>query len=67
MQIFINEKPLEFVDGTTLSEILILQSIVNISGVAIAVNDNIIRKSKWAEHRLNEKDNITIIKATQGG
>lgn len=36
-------------------------------GVAIAVNQTIIPKQDWKTTSLKEKDNVLIIKATQGG
>lgn len=36
-------------------------------GIAVAVNDTVIPKSTWEKYFLNEKDNVIIIKATQGG
>ena len=36
-------------------------------GIAVAVNDTVVPKAKWEEYFLTEKDNVIIIKATQGG
>jgi sulfur carrier protein len=36
-------------------------------GVAIAVNDEVVPRSRWSDHRLNENDRVEIIRATQGG
>ena len=36
-------------------------------GIAIAVNDTVVSKSRWAEHKLNDGDRIEIVRATQGG
>jgi sulfur carrier protein len=36
-------------------------------GIAIAINQTVISKSDWSIIQLKENDNITIIKATQGG
>lgn len=36
-------------------------------GIAIAVNNEIITKSKWSQTVIEGKDTITIIQATQGG
>jgi len=37
------------------------------NGIAIAVNNSIIKKSDWSNHKLSENDNVLIIKSTQGG
>lgn len=37
------------------------------TGIAIAVNDEVVSKKNWTTTILNEKDKILIITATQGG
>jgi len=37
------------------------------SGIAIAVNDEVVSKNNWKTISLNENDKILIITATQGG
>jgi len=37
------------------------------NGIALAVNQNIISKEDWNITSVNDKDEILIIKATQGG
>ncbi|HZK75961.1 MAG TPA: sulfur carrier protein ThiS [Candidatus Kapabacteria bacterium] len=36
-------------------------------GIAIAINDSVVPKSRWREHALKEGDRIEIVRATQGG
>ena len=36
-------------------------------GIAVALNEMIIPKSKWNETALNENDNVEIVHAVQGG
>lgn len=36
-------------------------------GIAVAINQTIITKSAWPVHLLKDGDQITLIKATQGG
>jgi thiamine biosynthesis protein ThiS len=37
------------------------------SGIAVSINDVIIPRRKWSTIKIEPKDKITIIKATQGG
>jgi len=37
------------------------------TGIAIAVNGTVVRRSTWSECTLREGDNIEIIHAVQGG
>ena len=36
-------------------------------GIAIAVNNSVVSKSRWHEHKLNDGDRIEIVRAMQGG
>lgn len=37
------------------------------NGIAVAINNTIILKSNWTSYFIQEKDEIIIISATQGG
>ncbi|WP_299675254.1 sulfur carrier protein ThiS [uncultured Tenacibaculum sp.] len=37
------------------------------NGIAIAINNSIIKKSDWENHILSDNDNVLIIRSTQGG
>jgi sulfur carrier protein len=39
----------------------------DIPGIAVAVNDLIIKKNEWIFYELKENDNIELITAMQGG
>ncbi|MCH8030568.1 MAG: sulfur carrier protein ThiS [Bacteroidetes bacterium] len=36
-------------------------------GVAVAVNDTVVRRADWTKTMLNEGDHVEIITASQGG
>jgi sulfur carrier protein len=36
-------------------------------GIAVAVNDSVVRRPDWSDHRISSSDRIDIIQATQGG
>jgi sulfur carrier protein len=36
-------------------------------GIAIAVNDAVVSRSRWQEHLLCDGDHIEIVRAVQGG
>ena len=37
------------------------------SGIAVAVNGEVVRRSAWAERRLRPGDRVEIVGAAQGG
>lgn len=55
--------------GTTLAGLLHLREIdpEAARGVAVAVNDEIVRREKWAEKPLYPGDRVEIVTAKQGG
>ena len=36
-------------------------------GIAVAVNDRVVRRGEWEIHKLADGDRIDVIQATQGG
>ncbi len=64
----VNNESIYVNQNTTLEEV-VLQKINHISqtGIAVALNDNVVQKLNWVSTTLKDKDNILIIKATQGG
>ena len=66
MRIQINQQEKEIESGQKLEELLLsLQQ--DTSGIAIAINQEIISKDQWANFQLKENDSILMIQATQGG
>jgi sulfur carrier protein len=67
MTISVNNKPLELVSAENITAVLQRFQIDYARGLAVAVNNEVIPKSTWETHVLNEHDKVTIIRATQGG
>lgn len=68
MKIKINGESVEVIEKQNLS-VLIKQRMNNDEprGIAVALNDYIVPKSKWGETEVKENDNIEIVHAVQGG
>lgn len=68
MKIFVNEKAIEMNEPAHLVHVL---EKVDISperqGIAVAVNERVIRRADWTGHAVSAGDRIEIIQATQGG
>jgi sulfur carrier protein len=67
MTISVNNKPVELVSSENITAVLQHLQIDYTKGLAVAVNNEVIPKSTWETHTLNEHDKVTIIRATQGG
>lgn len=55
------------VDSQTTVNQLLLMLERSSQGIAVAVNNKVVFKSKWDETNLEENDEVLIIQATCGG
>lgn len=67
MKVFVNEKEKEIRDGLNVLSFVKELYPDSKGGVAVAVNDGIVRKPDWESHILAEGDKIVIIHAAYGG
>ena len=67
MNINFNNQQKQIPSETALQLILIDFIGAKQKGIAVAINDTVIPKLRWAEHMLQPDDNVLVITATQGG
>jgi len=67
MEIRINNSVLNVADDCSLLALLEQQGLATNKGIALAINDTVLPRDKWATYVIETNDNITIIRATQGG
>ncbi|MGM9694500.1 MAG: sulfur carrier protein ThiS [Alloprevotella sp.] len=65
MNIFVNQKPQE----TTAAHVaaLVEELALPAEGIAVAVNNRIVRRPEWDSTPLAEGDRLTVIRAACGG
>lgn len=67
MKIYLNNELIDLgSDSVTVEDLVNLQRIPS-NGTAIALNNKIVPRSKWAVTRLNESDRVVAISAAFGG
>jgi sulfur carrier protein len=66
MNITVNGLSEPLVDGTTLAALISARSLPA-SGIAAAVNGDVVRAAIWAETVLVDRDVVEIVTARQGG
>ncbi|RZS99602.1 sulfur carrier protein ThiS [Aquimarina brevivitae] len=66
MIINLNSNPITISSVTSLQQILEEYKISS-KGIAVAINHQIVSRDQWSDVVFNEYDQVTIIKATQGG
>jgi sulfur carrier protein len=67
IRLIIGEEPRELEVSNVNDLIATLNLPSDGRGIAIAVNDAVVSKSRWHEHKLNNGDRIEIVRAMQGG
>ena len=64
----INGEPLEVPGGLTVDQLLAhLGRDPSVSGVAVAVDERVVRRSAWTETTVEDGARVEIITAAQGG
>ena len=66
MKITLNEKTITTPDGATLHDV-IKQENMPLNNIALAVNNRLVLRDKWATTELHEGDTIVAIVAAYGG
>lgn len=67
MNVSVNDKSVEVAHQANLYTLISQLKLPSTSGIAVAVNSQIIKRDQWDKHQLSENDQVLIIKATQGG
>ena len=66
MKIVVNGEERDVAEGITLAELLATLG-AGPTGIAVACNDRVVRRSVYEQHRINQDDRVEIIKAVAGG
>ena len=67
MKIKVNSNNFELERSNQLITLIRQLSLEEKSGIAIAVNAEVVQKKEWNKFLLNENDEVVIIEAAQGG
>ncbi|NVI91578.1 sulfur carrier protein ThiS [Actinomadura sp. BRA 177] len=66
MKVIVNGEPRELADGTSVAEVVASVTTAR-TGVAAALNDEVVRRSAWETTTLRDDDRIEVLTAVQGG
>ena len=66
MKITVNNTDIETQAGN-LEQLLSELSLLEKTGIAVAVNEMVIQRAKWNQHPLSERDDVLVITAAAGG
>lgn len=62
----VNQKDHHVLENVTL-QTFVEQLKIETNGIAIAINNTVVKKADWSSRLLQNNDDILIIKSTQGG
>jgi len=62
----VNGERRELADGTTVAGLLASLGIEG-GGIAVAVNERVVRRASFGDHALRDGDAVEIIRAVAGG
>lgn len=66
MKVIVNGEPRDVTEDATVAGVV--ASVTRApSGVAVAVNGELVTRSTWASTPLHEADRLDVVTATQGG
>ena len=66
MRIIVNGEPRELPDGASVAQAVAAVTTAA-SGVAAALNDEVVRRSAWEATPLRDSDRLEVLTAVQGG
>ena len=66
MYIKVNNETQEISENTSIQQ-LVEQLNISLNGIAIAINNSVVKKCDWKSTVINNEDDVLIIKSTQGG
>jgi sulfur carrier protein len=66
MQITLNGQPQQATDDISLTE-LIGQVSDRTSGIAVALNSDVVPRSSWPDTTVRDGDRVDVVTAVQGG
>ncbi|WP_462318787.1 sulfur carrier protein ThiS [Marinilabilia sp.] len=67
MIVYLNNKQVVLSDEASLYVLLEEKGLDRKKGIAVAVNNKVIKAAEWPSRQLSENDKVLVISATKGG
>jgi len=67
MKVVCNGEELELREGACLDEAIAAIGYAQRAGIAAAIGDRVVPRSRWRDEALGDGDRVTVIRAVQGG
>jgi sulfur carrier protein len=66
VSVTVNGEPRRLTRSATIADLVAAMSAAR-SGIAVAVNDEVVPRGGWQSRRLHDRDRVEILTAVQGG
>jgi sulfur carrier protein len=66
MTLYVNGEPRDLGTGSTVADVVAAVA-ASPTGVAVAVNDEVVPRTAWSRTRLRDDDRVEVLTAVQGG
>lgn len=63
----VNGTSTEVAAGICLSQFVALRGLLQTEGIAVAVNNKVVRRAQWDTTELLDGDSVVLLTAVQGG
>jgi sulfur carrier protein len=67
MTVYFNSEAIAVNNNASLHQLLEIKGFDSKKGIAVAVNNKVIKKQDWQSSTLLENDKVLVISATKGG
>lgn len=69
MEVIVNGRPRRYREKVTVAQVVedVTEGRSDRTGIAVALNDEIVHRHEWASTTVGEGDRIEIVTAVQGG
>jgi sulfur carrier protein len=67
VRVYVNDEGVDLAEGSSVAALLEAMTLAALSGVAVAVNDEVVPRGDWGSSPLKAGDRVLLIAPIQGG
>jgi sulfur carrier protein len=67
VKVYVNDEGVELAERASVAALLEAMALAGLSGVAVAVNDEVVPRGEWGSRPLEDGDRVLLIAPIQGG
>jgi len=67
VRVYVNDEGVDLAERASVAALLEAMALAGLSGVAVAVNDEVVPRGEWGARPLEDGDRVLLIAPIQGG